>query len=205
MEFANVPSMNFIDRSQPDGEFFDAVSSMVNFLEMDVNYATHVLDWLRLKVGSELSDQLLLLLLRETVDIVDAVSILVSKYSHRGAVTLCRSLFEYTLSIKYLCEDNRQLKAECYQYDKLKDELSACNRVIKSYSEIDTVEEYARDTVKENYQRCLDTKKIIEERIDSDSVFSEIDKEFKRTVRKGLQYPSWYTLYDGPKSVGALA
>ena len=74
------------------------------------------------------------MLLRESLDLTDSCSVLLSKGAADSAKVLTRSLFELFLSVRYLCKADTKQRSYAYMVSSILDDIKYNKSLLKDYS-----------------------------------------------------------------------
>lgn len=172
-----------------------------------VNFGTHILKWDIEKKRNGRDKNVPSVFLRNSIELGDAISILIEKSSIDPAKILIRSLMESTFSLLYMIEKNEELRSHSFLICRL-------NKEIKYYKQFIKDEEISKGFISkffkqephfelENHCNPIEIKKVIKakESLLLEYIYDEVNTEFQRTCNKSKKRnnnPNWYSLYDGP-------
>lgn len=178
-----------------------------------INFGTHILQWDIYKKRNGKDKNVPSVFLRNSIELGDAISILIEKSSIEPSKIIVRSLMESTFSLIYMIEKDEDLRSYAYLIYRL-------NKEIKFYKQFVKEERNSRDFVAkitkqepsfklENYCNPLEIKNVIEakESLLKEEPFNKVNIEFNRTCNKRKKRnnnPNWYALYDGPNNFEEL-
>lgn len=174
-----------------------------------VNFGTHILKWDIEKKRNGRDKNVPSVFLRNSIELGDAISLLIEKSSIDPAKILVRSLMESTFSLLYMIEKDEELRSHSFLICRL-------NKEIKYYKQFIKEEEISKSFVSkfikqephfelENHCNPIEIKKVIEakESLLLENIYKEVNVEFQRTCNKNKKRnnnPNWYSLYDGPNN-----
>ncbi len=179
--------------------------SIREVIEFEVDYGTHVFKRLAGKSDCTKSG-VANLIYRHILDLHDAVSILLGRDSDDPALVLIRAQFEAMLALFHVITDTSDKYARSYMFDKLLDELSACEEVINSVERESVPDSNSVDFVvyrvhKQYYEQAKADKDKLLVRM-ADDFYSDVSAARSKLKSK---YPNWFSLFDGPDRIRGLA
>lgn len=104
---------NILQRKQ-DPETEKTLSKYSSVIEEYENFGTHLMDWDIKKMTGEDDVLVPLLFLRNSIEIADAISVLINNSAIDPAKPVLRSLLENTLGLKYLFEKETDIRSLSY-------------------------------------------------------------------------------------------
>lgn len=205
----NEYSADLLRYEDTDNPLNPLVERIASIIKQDVDYCLCLVSEVLTNDNLAERSSLVGLIFRDFVELHDSLSILSSAKVCKPASLVVRSQFELLLAGLHLLEKSEETRANCYSLCKLLDELSVCDKVIKT---VETsggdevgIDKVVVDIMLDWYPRAKSDKAKIQEMLNSER-FSKLHKEYLRTKKKRkLRYPSWYSLNDGPASLGKLA
>lgn len=178
-----------------------------------VNFGTHILKWDVEKKRDGSDRHTPSVFLRNSIELADAISMLIEKSSIDPAKILVRTLMESNFNLLYMIEKDEQTRAYYFLVCRL-------NKDIRSYRQYIKEDEISKDFVSkfkkqqpdfdvEKYCDPLEVQKIIQQKesLLTESPYAEINLEYHRTCTKREKRnndPNWYSLNDGPENFGSL-
>lgn len=176
-----------------------------------VNYGSHILQWDIIEPRDGKDNNIPSLYLRNALELLDGISQLIKVSSIDPAKHLARSLFENNLNLMYLIEKDERLRVDSFLVWKIKNEINTYKKLI---SEHDASKEFktklSKDPLNINLEQFMDreeTKEFLKAKIDllKTERYRDIALEYEKTKTKFKRKPNWYSLYNGPASIQALA
>ena len=177
-----------------------------------VNFGTHIVksDIEQERDGKD--HHIPTLFLRNIIELVDSISILVKQSSIDPAKIQLRSLLENHFGLLYMIEKNERKRSLSYMVWKAKRDIDFLNQLVSTHhTHKDLSKRLARDSKHIDLSHLLDreetfnilkAKKILL----SKPEFIDVYREYIKTSKKPkLKYPPWYALYNGPKNFRELA
>ena len=174
-----------------------------------VNFGTHILKWDIEKKRNGRDKNVPSVFLRNSVELGDAISILIEKSSIEPAKILVRSLMESNFSLQYMIKENEQIRAYSFLVCRLNKEIRYYRQFIK---DDDLSKKFVSKFIKqephfdlENHCNPKEIKEVIKakESLLTENIYSEVHAEYIRTCNKRAKKnnnPNWYSLYDGPEN-----
>jgi hypothetical protein len=178
-------------------------------LRQVVNFGTHILKWDIEKKRNGRDKNVPSVFLRNSIELGDAISLLIEKSSIDPAKILVRSLMESTFSLMYMIEKNEESRSHSFLICRL-------NKEIKYYKQFIKEEEISKGFVAkfikqephfelENHCNPTEIMKVIKAKksLLLEENYKEANIEFQRTCNKNKKRnnnPNWYSLYDGPNN-----
>lgn len=179
-------------------------------IQETADFGTYVLDWCFREAGGSDGTLAPIYLLRQTLEILDSISILVRASSIDPCFILLRGLLEVFLSSEYILKDDTENRGGAFVYvchfldaiewNKKLDDSTVQGRQFKSAM--------AHDRMNSDLQFERPQKGKVEqeeERLRKSDYYSKHVEEYKRTKQRLNRKPYWYSLYDGPRNIPALA
>jgi hypothetical protein len=152
-----------------------------------------------------------LMLIRHFCEQSDAVAVLATEGCGEPAKPLIRSAFEASLSVQYIMEKDSERRGLAYL-------VAHTHRRIKLYRKLDPSEQAGKE-LRNKIQNdpmsvsvlkglpVFDFQKLIARLTGmlARSPYDAIEREWTRRKKELKSEPSWYSLYDGPRTIQALA
>lgn len=187
--------------------FKDFLDEISNTLEEIVNYGTHVFSWVtndKDKIKNDL-DVPLILLLKYSLELIDAISILARQMSVDSCKSLLRILLEVMFYISYLTEKDAELRSKCYLVCHFNERLNSMKNFIPGTQQHEQfISKIRKDrnmqssaTIFNSITEGMASNKIknLEELLSS-VVYREVIREYDRYKKQNKQKPKWYALYN---------
>lgn len=150
-----------------------------------------------------------LLSLRQIADYADGVSILIKQNSNDSAVPVIRSLFEVSIGLEYLLQENfeeRSLKLLFFYYKMQEAELLKQKKGTPEYEkliqELESDPNVAKETIDLVNVDGIDEKILLVQNTLNNPLYKEINSYYQ-SVKKGKK-KYWYSLLDGPENLEKL-
>ncbi len=191
-----------------------AVKSILDDLSGTVdetfNYGTQVLNWCAEKATDKPEDLPLIMMLRHTLELVGAISILVRESCIVPADILLRSLFETLLQAEFLLEKDTAHRGLCFAVWQIHDELAWLEI---SDETTPTGKEFRRKIKRDRLAAKMAVPSLSDaaDRIASlkatlDSTkYQQVETGYKATRKDKKRKPTWYSLSGGPPNIEQLA
>lgn len=176
-----------------------------------VNFGTHIFMWIVQESKGSDEQMPLAMFFRDALEKADSISTLV-KYSHiEPSKVILRSLFELTLYIRYIVEEDFEKRSMAFLVWDSK-------RKIRFYRCYDKEDPFYKETQKivqkdEFFSNGSFLKELPSVKLALENQYELlllpdyrlVEKEYERTKKMDRQNPSWYRLYNGPKNIQELA
>lgn len=178
-----------------------------------VNFGTKILDWDIKKTRKGKDKNVPSVFLRNSIELGDAISLLIEKSSIDPAKILIRSLLENTFGLLYMIEKDEDLRAHCFLVCRINKDIRYYKQFIESE---DISKRFISKFIKqepdfklENHCNPSEIKAVIKakEELLNLPLYDEVNVEYHRTCNKNQKRnnnPNWYSLYDGPNSFESL-
>lgn len=185
------------------------LNNLSDNLKKVVNFGTHILKWDIEKKRNGRDKNVPSVFLRNSIELGDAISLLIRKSSIEPAKIIVRSLMESNFSLLYMIEKDEQLRAHAFLVCRLNKEIRYYRQFIKEDNiSKDFVSKFIKQEPHfdlENHCNPKEIKKVIEakESLLTESVYREVNIEYNRTCNKREKRnnnPNWYSLYEGPEN-----
>jgi len=190
------------------GEIFKGYSDL---LAEVVNFGTHILSW-DIDQANGGDEQLpVLLIFRNILEHLDAVSLLIRQSSVEPSKNLLRVMFESLLNLEYMldndCERRGLAFLVCGYHTELKfiekiSEDTAAHYQLKQKFKADKSMPSGLPSInipgkREQEQRILKILAL--------PLYREAEAEYQALLSAGKKNPSWYQLFGGPPNIDQLA
>ena len=178
-----------------------------------VNFGTKILDWDLKKTRSGKDKNVPSVFLRNSIELGDAISLLIEKSSIDPAKILIRSLMENAFGLLYMIEKDEDLRAHSFL-------VCRANKDIRYYKQFIESEDISKNFVSklikqepdfklENHCNPTEIKAVIKakEELLNLPIYDVVNIEYHRTCNKnekGNNNPNWYSLYNGPNNFESL-
>ncbi|RFN60124.1 DUF5677 domain-containing protein [Marixanthomonas ophiurae] len=178
-----------------------------------INFGTKILDWDLKKKRNGKDKNIPSVFLRNSIELGDAISILIEKSSIDPAKILIRSLMENTFGLLYMIEKDEDLRAHSFLVCRV-------NKDIRYYKQFIENEDISKNFVSKfikqepgfklkNHCNPIEIKTVIKakEELLRQPIYDDVNLEYHRTCTKNKKRnnnPNWYSLYDGPYNFESL-
>lgn len=204
---------NILQKKQdPDAE--KALSKHSCVIEEYVNFGTHILDWDIKKMNGGDDVLVPLLFLRNSIELADAISVLIKSSTVDAAKPVLRSLLENTLGLEYLLEKDTDKRSLSYIVWNTHEEL----KVLEKFDNTSEVgKQLTAELKKDKLIGHNDNSKHLNKPIyawkrqNNESLlklplYAPIEEEYQNTLKRlDKKKPSWFTLFGGPTNIVELA
>lgn len=164
------------------------------------------------RAGGEDEDIVVLLFLRNILDLADSISLQVKNSAIAPCKPLLRTIIETTFGLEYLLEKNTRKRSLAFivwnTHKRLKfyERLDQTNQNGKNFRK--TLEKdfiYKDGGVERHFENmnALEAKKNDEDLLKLPK-YAKVEEEYQNTLKKTKKI-NWYTLYDGPRDIEQLA
>lgn len=182
-----------------------------NLIDEFVNFGTQIFKW-TIEESKGTDEQMpLLMFFRDMLEKADAISILVRNSSIDPSKVLLRSIFELNLYIGYLLEKNTEDRAMAFLVlDALRQKQMNIN-FNKEGPEFKRIRKLLEQDILISDPNFLDNLPSVKHKIEllnsllNRDEYKRVMKEYERTKKIDNCNPAWYRLYNGPKTIQALA
>ncbi|QTD40613.1 DUF5677 domain-containing protein [Sporosarcina sp. Te-1] len=149
-----------------------------------------------------------LMLFRKIVERLDAIFILIENKSENAAKSICRDLFENFLYFSYVVESNdkNKIRALSYYYSTLNDQIKLSKLLMSKNQRGKKIRDFLNiksDNVKLK-EKTNRAATYFSNSTNGDA-YANIKIEWDRLIKNKVNYPNWYSLYKGPKSLRELS
>ncbi len=189
------------------------LSKLSSSLNEVVHFGTHILKWdMETKRGGR-DKNVPSVFLRNSVELGDAISILIKKSSIEPAKILIRSLMESTFSLLYIIEKDEDKRTLSFLVCRLNKEIRYYKQFIKEEDISKTfVSKFIKQEPHFKLKEHCNPEKIkyvilAKESLLTEKYYEDVNKEYERTCNKKKKRnnnPNWYSLYDGPADFEGL-
>lgn len=195
--------MNLLGREFDDtfqnhfNQFSSNIDSVVSFYEK-------VIKWDLAINRKDFNELIPVFILRECMELTDAISILIKNSSVNPASLTLRNLLERSFYLKYMFKGNTARKQLCYYYVSEMNKLDFYNSLKIQNTEGKKIlnEDVAEHISIEPLERQISK---IEQHLKTQK-FKEIKDKYREEKKKPRSNEvRWYNLFDGPKSIRSMA
>lgn len=159
-------------------------------LEECINYGTHIFAWCSESPKDNDSDFIPFLLYRQLLEFLDGTIVLLQNRCTGASIPVLRSALEVSLGLEYMLKQDTRVRSLSFQVAHIHQKISNWSLLKKGY---------LKDNNIDANQKIRSEKKLLKK-----DKFKDIETEWKRTSRT-IQYPNWYSLFDGPINLRQLA
>lgn len=144
------------------------------------------------------------------IQMTDSIEVLISNGCGAPANLLLRSAFEGKLTILYILERKSKNRANAWLVQNILDHIEALetrdpsNPKAKEFREANEKDILSQIVGLPSLPNLPETINKLKESLKRPE-YAEIYTEYKRLNKEGKKYPEWYSLYNGPRSLKALA
>jgi hypothetical protein len=203
------PYIDILSR-ELENELSEKLQNISRSLEEFVNFGTKILEWDAEQLVGEEESVIPLLFLRNFLDKIDAISILIKYSSNESCKILLRTALETAFYLEYLLENNTKERSMMYlvwsrmEQDKF---------VLKFDGKSEQFKEYRAKHLKDKLVRESPEIKInnpqekieISRRLLNSTKYKPFTEEYYKQKKLTKKVPSWYSLFGGPKNIEELA
>lgn len=195
------PLKSILDREKAAVSMKPQVEKPIRELEIEVNYATHLLG--RLKTCRDNYSKPPLLLFRHIIEMVDAISVMISNSVVIPARLLLRSEFEALMSILYILQDpsTYEFRSKSFLYFAWKTRLRDTKIIKKLKTDKNIKPEERNGAIWLDKILNLDKDISTLNRLLSSPKYAEIKNEENKKPKPR----NWFSLRGGPKYLSTLA
>lgn len=186
-------------RRNPDeqAEVIQTLELYTEGLDEFVDFSTHLLLWEYQKHDLKEARLPAISLFRRVLEVTDAISVLLKSSAVDPCEILLRTLFETTLSLEYLLEEDTDRRGMCYLYDSRAEQVAYLKRFDPKSSNYKAFkEDFKRSHVfKEIPEFTADMRNEIA-RINAwlnDPQRANVQQEYNRVRAKGVDAKQWYS------------
>ncbi|MBO6740221.1 MAG: hypothetical protein JJ916_10205 [Phycisphaerales bacterium] len=204
--FFDSPVANILVREIDNDQFESVLKRICITLNRDVNFGTHAMDSAFAASGLKLQHVIALGIFRSSLANHDAISSLIANAIDTASLPLVRTSFELCLFMSYLTEKDSERRAILYFMDDMISELDSCKRTVELYENLDSItEDYAKQAIVDNVELAKAGIEELEKQLQEGRYSSHYDEYHRTKKDRHIRFPSWYNLYDGPRSLKALS
>lgn len=157
-------------------------------------------------------DIVVLLFLRNILDLGDAISVQLKNSAVEPCKPLLRTVIETVFGLEYLLEKNVRKRALSFivwnTHKRLKfyERLDTSTQIGKAFKqELEKDFIYKNGGVEKHFENQEVTRlKENDEDLLKEPKYSKIEEEYQNTLKK-IKNPNWYSLYNGPRNIEQLA
>lgn len=204
MKYPHVQNINpnIIENSLKEN-----LENCFNNLQQIVNFGAHLFKWHIEKVEGTDEKLATILFIRNIIEIVDSISILIKNSSIDQCKILLRTLIESYFSFEYLLTNETDKRSMAFLAWRLNKDVEYYRKFeSNSKDNIELKEEIKKNN--EFWEKFINldkpemTKRIseIENTLNNNLLYFEANKEYHRTKHK-----EWYNMYNGPKNFFELS
>jgi hypothetical protein len=185
---------------KPNKELKKILDLYANSIDEIINFGTHLILWDINKKRDGKDYFIPSLMLRNIVELGDGISILIRKSSIDPAAIVLRSLFEATLGLLYLLEEDEKRRAHCYMVSIKKKELKLYEKFLSQQQPYKQLSSELKLDPNSLRSRIDNIQKLFKK-----PLFKEASEEYDSIHQKERRAPNWYYLYGGPRDIQRLA
>lgn len=190
-----------INRVIENEEYRKLLDEISDAIDRCVDYGDTVFNILGKYPRDEYVDASLALLLRDFLEFLDGISVLIRNSCIEAAIPVLRSMFEHYLAILFILEKHQSNRATAYQVAHIRSRL----KVYKKFSsgEVGQLTKMLDNSEYNFPLPDIDTSEDIErlEHLLLKGKYKIINDEWENTRMKyGKKQVNWYSLYNGPKT-----
>ncbi|KTB49237.1 hypothetical protein DEALK_01490 [Dehalogenimonas alkenigignens] len=144
------------------------------------------------------------------IQLADSIEVLITHGCGSPNHLLLRSMFEARLSLEYLLEKNREERSKAWIVKNKIDQMNSCELMTPTTKKGAELEQaFAKDETFRYTGRLpipdisKETEKL-EEDLNQPS-YKPFYDEYKKMVSMGNIHPEWYSFFNGPRNIKALA
>lgn len=203
------PKEDFIRRGI-DNELAEILKYIASGVEEIVNFGSNIIYWdLNREGGNDEEDLPPILFLRNFLEEIDAISLLIKSSSIDSCKNLQRTALENVLFIEFLLQEdsrNRALSYLLWRAIKTNRLFALANPVTSEYKAL--LLKYQKDKFLKNSKPRIieDAGKLLELRNQMFDLpkYRPIVQEYENTKTR-IKNPAWFALFNGPKNLEELA
>ena len=212
------PYQPILDRAAAQRRAADVIAAASPLLRELVNVGTRLVQRFELEVdANDSGDHAIVALYLHILEMTDAVEVLITAGSATPCEALLRSALEALFSLDYICETDTDKRAAAWVVEYIHRRLETFARLdLRSYKGRSFRRAILQDPALRDLPLPAEVEGILQsERSRWDDLlsqpqFREAEAEFQATLqrqRAGGRYGGldWYSLYNGPTSIRALA
>lgn len=175
-----------------------------------VGFGLKIIEWDHAKTKGKYEDSPVIFFLRNLIEEIDAISILVKYGCADSSKNLLRTALENLFYLDYLLESNTKMRSISYLVWNTLNNNKVLARLIENSNEYkDLSKKFEKDKLLKGM-----TPPIVEEAVDLIKLglkileqpdFKLVKDEYDSVKAKIKRNPNWYSLFDGPLSLEQLA
>lgn len=184
----------------------DLLVSLAETLDSQVDVGIDVIEVIADNPKDDFTDSTLIVLLRDYIEFLDGVSVLIRHNCSAAAIPIMRSMFEYYLSIRFILQKNTQKRALAYQVATLKAKLRDLNKtnIRKGAQKFENI--LAKNSYKVTFKAEDNTRKVTSvHSLLNSPPYKDVHLEWKKAQEKIQSPPNWFSLFGGPENIKQLA
>lgn len=203
------PLDDFIPR-ELDPPLSDILNQFSTWIDELVNFGSLIVKWYIEEKAIKDEDLPALLFLRNFIEQIDAISILIAKSGVEPCKTLLRTGVENLLYLEYLTEKetyNRSMAFlvwNCVNNNKNLERLDSSSEKYKNIEALYLKDKLMKDAKPASFPLAAHLLSIGEAMLVSPK-YMPIKAEYDLTRKKLKNNMSWYSLFDGPRNIKELA
>jgi hypothetical protein len=175
-----------------------------------VNYGTHILKW-EVSEGTSGDENVpIAMMLRHILELTDSISILVRNASIDPCKLILRGILETVFGLEYILEsdtENRALGFIVWHFNKQLKFYKKINPGEQAFNQFEKKLQMDKSTlngiklpvIPDIQKRIQELEQILSTR------YATTQTEYQKLISSGIKNPSWYQLFNGPKSMEQLA
>ena len=203
------PVEKFIDRGDLEEEYKILLNELSSNIEECVNFGSHMVSWLMEAPNAKEDDLPVTMFLRNILDELDAISILIKYSSIESCNNLLRTVLENFFYVEYILEKDTYNRSMCFlAWNALKTKkfllkLDGFSQDYMSFKSLWEKDKFLKNKPIIKIANIEDYKKSNGNLLNSE-LYEPYRVEYERT--KAIKNnPEWYTLFDGPRNLESLA
>ncbi|NWL87465.1 hypothetical protein DMN77_07590 [Paenibacillus sp. 79R4] len=182
------------------------LDTLASTIDSQVDFGTTVIEMIIDNPRDEFIDSTLIVLLRDYLELLDGISVLVRQGCSEAAIPIIRATFEYYLSILYILQEESYKRALSYQVGTLKAKSRELNKTNVKGGGRKFKRTLEKNSYKVTFKGTDNTVKLTALRkLLNSEPFKEVNIEWDRVQRGMTVPPNWYSLYNGPGNIQKLA
>ncbi|WP_153979271.1 DUF5677 domain-containing protein [Paenibacillus xylanilyticus] len=199
-----------LNRTIVNPEYEALLKEISRVIEQCVDFGGTVLETIQKHPINEYTDSTVYLLLRDYLEYLDGISILVRGGNTEAAIPIIRSMFEHFLSIRFILSKHSADRAASYHVAHIKSRIKLHKQFSKE--EIGKFQKMLKDS---DYSFTLTEVDATEQIQNLNTLlmgkYKRINDEWEETRKRnkkeksGGKTPNWYSLFNGPKTLYELA
>jgi hypothetical protein len=178
-------------------------------LQEIINYATNLYQRCQTsRKGSSDEAYPVLASYLHVIQMIDSIEVLVANGCGAPANLLLRSAFEGKLTIMYILERKSKNRANAWLVKNIVDQINTFENMYKSKDlSKESQHTFTVPNIIGKPSSLPELQEVVNKLKNSlaKPEYAEIYSEYKRMNKEGVKYPEWYSLYNGPRNLRALA